>query len=114
MKKRITYRDEPKDGMELPEEGSFGVLSSEQARVIGLPAVNPPGTEYERTENAAGQVRLRATRGGRREGAGRKASGHVRMQLLVSPKTRKKIAALARRQRVSLSEAVERAVAATD
>jgi len=46
-------------------------------------------------------------RGGRREGAGRKPSGHVRMQLLVSPSTRRKIESLAKRRRVTISEAVE-------
>ena len=112
MKKKMRYTDEPKDGMELPEDGSFEVLTAGRARAAGVPAVQPPGTEYECTKSPAGRVTVRVQRGGRREGAGRKPTGNVRMQLLISPAARSKIAALARRQKVSLSEAVERAVAA--
>jgi len=96
--------------MELPERG-FEVLVGARVRAAGLPETNPPGTEYERAEGASGVVTLRAKRGGRREGAGRKPGGHVRMQLSVSPEVRRKIADLAKRQKVTLSEAVERAVA---
>ncbi len=110
MKAKVNYTDEPKDGMELPEKG-VAVLSRTQQRTAGIPAPQPPGTEYERTEKA-GVVTLRPLRGGKRDGAGRKPSGHVRMQLLISTSTRKKIQRLAKRQNVTLSEAVERAVAA--
>ena len=103
MKKKIKYTDEPKDGMELPES-SFEVVSRERQIAAGLPA--PKDLEYDRAE-AGGRVTLKARRGGRREGAGRKPSGHVRMQLLISPAARRKIESLARRRKVTLSEAVE-------
>jgi len=109
MKKKIVYSEEPKDGMELPQEG-FAVLGRAREREVGLPDVNPAGTEYDRRERA-GVVTLTPRRGGRRKGAGRKATGHVRMQLLVSPATRRKIEELAKRQKVTLSEAVEQMAA---
>lgn len=109
MKAKIKYTEEPKDGLELPNEG-FVVLSRAKQRVAGIPEPQP-GAEYERSEKA-GVVILRPLRGGKRTGAGRKPSGHVRMQLLVSPTTRKKILTLAKRQKITLSKAVERAVAA--
>lgn len=108
MKAKIKYTEEPKDGLELPDEG-FVVLSRAKQRAAGIPEPQP-GTKYERNEKA-GVVTLRPLRGGKRAGAGRKPSGHVRIQLLVSPTTRKKILILAKRQKVTLSEAVERAVA---
>ncbi len=108
MKAKIKYTDEPKDGTELPERG-FTVLSRAQQRAAGISAPQPPGTEYEQIEKAE-VVTLRPLRGGKRDGSGRKPSGHVRMQLFVSPSTRKKIQSLAKRQKVTLSEAVERAV----
>jgi len=103
MKKKTEYTDEPKDGMELPESG-FEVVSRTRQIAAGLPALE--ATEYERAENG-GRVTLTPVRGGRREGAGRKPTGHVRMQLLVSPATRRKIESLAKRQKITLSAVVE-------
>ena len=45
--------------------------------------------------------------GGRRNGAGRKSSGHVRMQICVSPVIRNHIRKLARAQKTTLSAVVE-------
>jgi len=103
MKKKIEYTDEPQDGLELPESG-FEVVSRARQMAAGLAA--PEVLAYDRVE-AGGHVVLAPRRGGRREGAGRKATGHVRMQLLVSPETRRKIESLAKRRKVTLSEAVE-------
>ena len=103
MKKKIEYTDEPKDGMELPESG-FEVVSRARQIAAGMPALE--AVEYERAENG-GRVTLTPARGGRREGAGRKPTGHVRMQLFVSPATRRKIESLAKRRKVTLSEVVE-------
>jgi len=51
-------------------------------------------------------------RGGARKGAGRRRSGHVRLQLSISPATRKKIEAIAKLKKISLSQAVEQLAAA--
>lgn len=104
MKAKIKYTEEPKDGWELPETG-FEVVSREKQKKAGIPAVQSIGTEYERSESG-GKVTLRP-RGGKREGAGRKPAGHVRMQLLVLPKTRLKIERLAKKQKVTLSKVVD-------
>ena len=53
----------------------------------------------------------RPQRGGVRVGAGRKPAGHVRMQIVVTPQTRRRIEALAKRERLTLSGAVERLAA---
>jgi hypothetical protein len=109
MKKKIKYTAEPTDGMELPGDG-FKVIPRSRQGAAGLPALDEPGTEYTRTEST-NHISLTPERGGRRNGAGRKPSGHVRMQLLVSPATRKKIEALAKLRNVTLSEAVEQLAA---
>lgn len=103
MKKK--YTEEPKaDGWEF--DASRRLTPSEVA-AAGIPTPGKmTGLEWERAE-AEGVVTLRPKRGGARAGAGRKAKGHVRMQLLVSPETRRRIEALAKRRRMTLSEAVE-------
>ncbi|MFZ4774690.1 MAG: hypothetical protein ACOYM3_04965 [Terrimicrobiaceae bacterium] len=103
MKKKIEYTDEPKDGMELPESG-FKVVSRARQISAGLPSMD--AAEYERAANGD-RVTLTPVRGGRRQGAGRRPTGHVRMQLLVSPATRRKIESLAKHRKVTLSEVVE-------
>ncbi len=45
--------------------------------------------------------------GGFRVGAGRRSTGHVRLQLSISPAKRKKIESIAKLKNISLSEAVE-------
>ena len=105
MNRKITYKNEPKDGLELPPSG-FEVIPRARQRTAGLPPPDPPGTDYD-VSATGDHVILTPQRGGRRKGAGRKSSGHVRMQLLVSPITRKKIEALAKRHKVTLSAAVE-------
>ncbi|HEY5792198.1 MAG TPA: hypothetical protein VIS74_02805 [Chthoniobacterales bacterium] len=105
METRVNYTDEPKDGLELPASG-FKVLTRAEEKAWGLepPA---PGTEYERTEKD-GVVRLAPKRGGARPGAGRKPTGHVRMHILVSKEARQKILRLAKKQKITISEAVDR------
>lgn len=107
MKKKIEYQDEPKDGIELPASG-FEVVSRSRQVAAGLAA--PEAVEYDRT-SVGGRVVLTPHRGGRRAGAGRKPTGHVRMQLLVSPATRRKIESLAAQRNVTLSQAVEQMAA---
>jgi hypothetical protein len=88
MSKKIKYSDEPKDGLELPEAG-YEILRPEAAEKAGVPMPK---------------------RGGARSGAGRKPVGHVRMQILILPQTRKRIEAVARREGVTLSKAVDRLI----
>lgn len=104
MKKKIRYTDEPKDGFELPEEG-FEILKSDigSKKLKSLAVENVP---YDK-RFVGGKVRLLPRRGGARAGAGRKPSGHVRLQLSVSPSTRRKIEAIAKLRNLTLSQAVE-------
>jgi hypothetical protein len=110
MKTKIKYVDEPKDGMELPEKG-YEVIARAKEQDFQIPAPPPPEMQYQRAETA-GVVTLRPLHGGKRQGAGRKPSGSVRMQICVSASTRSKIQQFAKRQKVTLSEVVERAVTA--
>ena len=104
MKKKIRYTDEPKDGLELPEEG-FEILTSGIAskKLKSLAVEKGPYDKHV----VRGQARLIPRRGGARAGAGRKPSGHVRLQLSVSPSTRRKIEAIAKLRNLTLSQAVE-------
>ena len=61
---------------------------------------------------AAARGAQRPKRGGARVGAGRKASGRVRLSLLVSPAARRRLKSYARTHSVSLGAAVERAASA--
>ena len=110
MKKpTVKYSEESKDsGWSF--DAKTKPLDAEQQRALKMPAENPPGTEYERAE-IAGRVTMEPKRGGSRPGAGRKAAGNVRLQLLVPPETREKIEKIAAREHITLSEAVCRAVA---
>ena len=107
-KKTVIYSEEPKDPS-WRFDPKAKAMSAEQLRALGMPPQNPQGTAYERTETA-GQVMLTPKRGGARIGAGRKANGNVRLQLLVPSETREKIERIAAREKISLSEAVCRAV----
>ncbi len=109
MKKKINYTDEPKDGAELPESG-YDVLSrSTVAKKWKELAFSGPS--YDQVQKGE-KIQLVPLRGGVREGAGRKRSGHVRLQLSISPATRKKIEAIAKLKKISLSQAVEQLAAA--
>lgn len=110
MKKQtVKYSEEPEDaGWRFDSKAK--ALDARQLQALGVPGKNPPGTEYVRTETA-GSVTLTPRRGGSRQGAGRKATGNVRLQLLVPPETREKIEKIAAREHITLSEAVCRAVA---
>jgi hypothetical protein len=110
MRNKINYVSEPKDGMELPDAG-FEVIARNEQRASDFPGPPPSTMGYEQTEKA-GIVTLRPLHGGRRDGAGRKPTGNVRMQLSVSTSTRKKIQRLAKKRDVTFSEVVEQAVAA--
>ncbi len=87
----------------LPDVSKLRVLTrGEQAR-FGL---DKPPTETR--VYSKGKLIERRMWGGARSGAGRKPAGHVRMQLVVSPQTRRRIEALAKREHLTLSGAVER------
>jgi hypothetical protein len=110
MKKRtIEYQEEPGDeGWRFnPAKQALGETAQ---RRLGIPAPNPAGTQYEHKESK-GRVVVKAMRGGKRPGAGRKPSGHVRLNLLVPTETRKQLEKLAHRDQVTLSEAFRRTLA---
>jgi len=109
MKKKINYADEPKDGLELPESGYDVISRSSVSKKWKELAFSGP--DYERLEKDE-KIQLVPARGGSRAGAGRKRTGHVRLQLSISPATRKKIEAIAKLKNISLSQAVEH-IAAT-
>lgn len=108
MKKKINYTEEPKDGLELPESG-FEVLSgsSVSKKWKELTVLEK---DYEKREKGS-TLQLLPKRGGAREGAGRRRTGHVRLQLSVSAVTRKKIESIAKLKKISLSQAVEQLAA---
>lgn len=104
----VKYTQEPK-GKGWKFDSSRRLTKSETA-AAGIPTpAQIAAVEWERTETK-GAVTLRPVRGGARAGAGRKSKGHVRMQLLVSPATRRKIEAVAKRRKLTLSEAVDQIV----
>ncbi len=109
MKMKIKYTDEPKDGLELPES-PYEVLSSsivsKKWRELSV-----SGEGYDKLQKGE-KIQLVPTRGGAREGAGRRRTGHVRLQLSISPATRKKIEAMAKINNITLSQAVEQLAAA--
>lgn len=109
MKKKIKYTDEPKDGLELPESG-YEVLSGKSISTKWN-ELSVSGEGYEKFQKG-GKLQLTPKRGGVREGAGRKRSGHVRLQLSISPATRQKIEAIAKEKRITLSQAVEQLASA--
>jgi len=90
--------------MELPEEGFQVLKPADVSRK--WKSLSAERGVYDEVRKG-GTVQLVPTRGGARAGAGRKPSGHVRLQLSVSPATRKKIEAFAKRRNLSLSQAVE-------
>ena len=109
MKKKIEYTDEPRDGLELPEDG-FEVISSALA-AEKWKSLATGDVEYEK-QISARLVRMVPKRGGARTGAGRKPIGNVRMQISVSLETRKKIEGIANMKQITLSKAVEELAAA--
>ena len=104
MKKKINYTDEPKDGAELPESG-YEVLNrsmvSQKWKELEF-----SGPSYDQLQKGE-KIQLVPMRGG-----ARRRSGHVRLQLSISPATRKKIEAIAKLKKISLSQAVEQLAAA--
>lgn len=77
-----------------------------------LPDVSKLRTPTQTRIYSSGKLVERRMWGGVRVGAGRKPVGHVRMQIVVTPQTRRRIEALAKREHLTLSGAVERLVAA--
>ena len=111
MKKRtVDYKNEP-SGEGWHFDPSAKPLDGKAALALGIPAPVAPGTEYERTEKG-GMVMVKPVRGGKRAGAGRKPTGNVRLQLLVPAEAREKLVNLAKRDRVTLSEAFRRTITA--
>lgn len=108
MKMKIKYTDEPKDGLELPES-AYEVLSSSIVSKKWK-ELSVSGEGYDKLQKGE-KIQLVPMRGGSREGAGRKRTGHVRLQLSISPDTRKKIEAMAKLKNISLSQAVEQLAA---
>jgi hypothetical protein len=110
MKKRsIEYTEEPRDaGWRFDPEAK--PLDDAAQRALGIPTPKA-GTTYER-EEMAGKVMMEPQRGGKRPGAGRKPSGHVRLSLTVPLETRETLRKLAVRDQVTLSEAFRRKLAA--
>jgi len=109
MKKKIDYADEPQDGFELPDTG-FEVLTSHMVSKKWK-ELSVTQDAYEKTQKDH-KIQLTPKRGGARAGAGRKSSGHVRLQISISPATRKKIESIAKLKNITLSEAVEQLAAA--
>jgi len=109
MKKKIKYTDEPNDGLQLPESG-YEVLNGSSVS-IRWNELSVSGEGYEKFQKGE-KLQLTPKRGGIREGAGRRRTGHVRLQLSISPATRQKIEAIAKLKRISLSQAVEQLAAA--
>ena len=104
------YKNEPRnDGWRF--DPVVAPLAEEAQRLLGIPAPAAAGTLYERTENQ-GMIVVKPMRGGKRPGAGRKPSGHVRLNLLVPAETRAQLKQLAKRDQVTLSEAFRRTLAA--
>jgi hypothetical protein len=104
MKKKIDYTDEPKDGLELPDTG-FEVLTSSMASKKWKELSVAEGF-YDKLQKGQ-KIQLKPKRGGLRVGAGRRRTGHVRLQLSISPATRRKIESIAKLKNITLSEAVE-------
>lgn len=99
----IRYTDEPKgEGWKFDPKR---ILTKAERTALGI-VPNPPGTEYDRTESG-GIVTLRPKRGGARPGAGRKAKGHVKMLIQVSPEVRERIRRLAHEGKTTLSHVIE-------
>lgn len=94
------YEDAPAD---FSEATRLRALNKTEIAKLGL---DKPATETR--IYSKGKLIERRIWGGARTGAGRKATGHVRLQLLVSPRTRQRIEALAKREHCTLSGAVER------
>lgn len=109
MKKpTIKYTEEPRQkGWRF--DPAIKPLTADAQRRMGIPAPDSTGTVYERTEQKS-RVVVKPLRGGKRAGAGRKANGHVRLNLLVPPETRQQLEKLAERDQVTLSEAFRRSL----
>lgn len=102
--KQPKYTDEPDDGLSLPEDAHVLTRAEEKARGFESPE-NTAGLDWDRVQGKS-KVTLKPRRGGARPGAGRKAKGHVRMQILVSKAARDKIRRLAKKRGVSMSSVV--------
>jgi len=109
MKKKIKYTDEPQDGLELPESGYKVLSGSGVSKKWKELSLSEEG--YDKFQHGE-KFQLIPKRGGVRKGAGRRRTGHVRLQLSISPATRQKIESLAKIKKISLSEAVEHLAAA--
>jgi hypothetical protein len=102
--KTVKYTDEPVDDLALPDDAK--ILTRKEEKKLGIPSPEETaGEEWERTERG-NKVLLKPKRGGARPGAGRKAQGHLRMQVLVSKEAKDKIRRLAKKRGVSMSAVV--------
>ena len=111
MKKRtIEYKEEPANEGWRFDAGAKPLGKAAQ-KALGIPGPAAAGTSYERTEEG-GKVVMQPQRGGKRAGAGRKASNHVRLHLLVPAETKEQLQKLAARDHVTLSEAFRRTISA--
>ena len=77
------------------------VLTRAQEKALGIPS----------PEQAA-RMSTQIIHGGARKGAGRKKTGHVRLQILLSPQARARIVRTARREGKTLSAVIESRFAA--
>ena len=102
--KQPKYTDEPDDGLALPVDAH--ILTRTEEKTQGFePPEKTAGLEWERIENGS-KVTLKSHRGGARPGAGRKAKGNIRMQILVSKAAQERIRRLAKKRGVSMSSVV--------
>lgn len=87
----------------------LSVASAQQRNRIEISPFGLHWPELDEDLSLAGLLagRYGRARGGVRKGAGRKPTGHVRMQICVSPATRNLIRKLARAQKMTLSAVVE-------
>jgi hypothetical protein len=103
-RKEVKYTDEPDDDLLLPDDAE--ILTRKQEKELGIPSPEETaGEEWERNTRGK-KVILKPKRGGARPGAGRKPTGHLRMQVLVSKKAKDKISRLAKKRGVSMSAVV--------
>lgn len=103
----------PRDEEVALDEDDAPILTSELlAKASRAGPVNPPGSRLVRVPSAPGETVYKVVRGGMRAGAGRKPSGHVRLSLNVSPRTKAALQRRAKKERKTLSAVIEELIAA--
>ncbi|MFT3991833.1 MAG: hypothetical protein QM680_10540 [Luteolibacter sp.] len=111
MKKRtVEYTEEPAaKGWKFNPDAK--PLSASALKKLGIPSPQP-GADFEKTVSHGVVSLSPASHGGKRNGAGRKPTGNVRIQLSVPAEIRKKLGKLAEKDAVTLSEAFSRVMRA--